>query len=95
MVALNNLANVCFAQGDIAEAEALMRRALVAKENALGTEHPDTALTASNLGVILQSKGQTDAACSLFTRALKTFVNTVGEDHPKTQLVRENLAGLA
>ena len=65
---------------------------LTIKEKILGVDHPDTALTANNLGVILQSQKRFAEARSLFARALAVFQPQLGSDHPKTIMARENLA---
>jgi hypothetical protein len=39
---LNNLATLCYYEGDMSEAARLMRRALEIREARLGPEHPDT-----------------------------------------------------
>ena len=54
---LNNLALVYGDQGKYSEAEGLFKRALVIREQALGTSHPDVGQTLNNLGS-LSSAGQ-------------------------------------
>jgi len=80
-----------FAQSNYEDAESLFRRALNVKEKILDPEHPDTALTANNLGVLLQSVGRKEEAGELFRRALGVFESKLGIVHPKTVMARENL----
>jgi hypothetical protein len=57
-------------------------------------EHPDTVLTANNLGVLMQSIGRKDEAEGLFRRALKVFESQLGSEHPKTRMALENLEAI-
>jgi hypothetical protein len=53
----NNLAALCQAKGNPAEAEQLYPRSLVIKRSILGTHHPDVAVTINNLAVLHKSQG--------------------------------------
>lgn len=90
--ATHNLANVRFARGDYAQAEALMRRTLALKEQLLGAEYPDTALSINNLGVLLHALNRDAKARGLFERAFEIFDAVPGAEHPQTKMARENLA---
>jgi hypothetical protein len=48
----NNLAALLHARREYAEAEKLYHQALAIKERSLGAEHPDVAMTLSNLAVL-------------------------------------------
>lgn len=89
---MNNLAGVRFRRGDDAGAESLFRRALQVKEKILGAEHPDTALTAYNLGVLLQKTNRDEEAREQFARALRVFQARLGAEHPKTVAARQRIA---
>jgi len=47
--ALNNLANLLWAQGELTAARPLLERALAIFERVLGPDHPDTARIRANL----------------------------------------------
>jgi len=87
--------NVRYAKGDVQEAETLFRKSLRLKEKILGADHPDTALTVNNLGVLLQSLGRNDEARELFTRALQVFEARLDAEHPHVLMARENLAAVS
>jgi tetratricopeptide (TPR) repeat protein len=52
-----------------AEAEAVMREVLAAREKALGPKHPRVALALTNLGTLLRAHGRAREALPLFERA--------------------------
>lgn len=72
-----------------------MREALSVKEKILGADHPDTALTMNNLGVIVQKQGRSQEARALFELALGHLEARLGTDHPRTRMVRGNLAAVS
>jgi len=49
---LNNLATLCYYEGELEKAVRLMRRALAIWEAALGPEHPDTQSARRSLAAI-------------------------------------------
>ena len=55
-------------KGDLDGAEPLYRRALEAREQKLGPEHPDTLTSMNNLGLLLMDKGDLTAAHAAFKR---------------------------
>ena len=73
---------------------AAYRRALAAKEAALGREHPSVAITLNNLGVNARRRGRSDEAEALYRRALEILEPRVDADHPNLALTRRNLARL-
>ena len=76
--------------------EAEYRTLLKLREKVLGSEHPDTLKTCSNLAVCLRSEGQTHEANALGQRAADGARNVLGPEHPETkkyeQLLQELLA---
>lgn len=76
--------------------EAEYRTLLKLREKVLGSEHPDTLKTCSNLVVCLRSEGQTQEANSLGQRAADGARKVLGPEHPETkkyeQLLQELLA---
>jgi tetratricopeptide (TPR) repeat protein len=57
-------------QAKYSEAEALNKRALAIREQALGANHPDVAHTLNNLAVVYESQGKYSEAEELYKRAL-------------------------
>jgi tetratricopeptide (TPR) repeat protein len=78
-------------QGVYEEAELMHRRALEARENALGREHPDTLTSVSDLGLVLSSQGKYDEAEAMHRRALEARENALGREHPDTLTSVSNL----
>ncbi len=77
-----------------AQARPLSERALTITENAFGSEHPQTAESLNNLGLLLQEQDDLATARSLFERALEIDEKTLGPDHPRTATSLNNLAVL-
>jgi Tetratricopeptide repeat len=69
-----------------------MRRVLEMKRKLLGSDHPDTAVSASNLGVILHSLGRQAEAKALWLEAQVVVEKAYAADHPKVRMVHELLA---
>ena len=61
LTAINNLGTLLSSQGNLAEAERMVRRVLVGHESTLGRDHPGTLVTASNLASVLQAQGNRGA----------------------------------
>jgi tetratricopeptide (TPR) repeat protein len=80
--------------GDLEGARRQYERALAINEKALGAEHPGTALSANNLGSVLQEMGDLQGARRQYERALAIREKGLGPEHPLTRMVRENLASL-
>jgi tetratricopeptide (TPR) repeat protein len=91
---LNNLAGLLDRQGDYAAARPLYERALAINEQALGPQHPATAVSLNNLAGLLDRQGDYAAARPLYERALAINEQALGPQHPDTQTVRRNLAVL-
>ena len=60
----------------------------------LGEEHPLTATSLNNLGLLLYAQGEYESARPYYERALAIFEERLGANHPHTQTVRGNLARL-
>jgi tetratricopeptide (TPR) repeat protein len=91
---LNNLASLLRAKNRLAEAEALMRRALAIDEQSYGPDHPNVAIRLNNLARMLQDTNRLADAEPLFRRAVAIFEKSLGPDHPNTITARDNLAAL-
>lgn len=71
----------------LTEVEAMYRRALAIQERALGPDHPSTANTLNNLGVMLSLRGDFAQAEKMHRAALATMEKVYGEQHPDTAAV--------
>ena len=74
-------------------AEPLYLRALAIREQALGSDHPDTALSLNNLALLYDSQGKSWPK-PLYVRALKICEQQLGPEHPNTASSLNNLAML-
>jgi tetratricopeptide (TPR) repeat protein len=68
--ALNNFALTVQNYGDLKRAEELLREAIAAKERALGRDHPDVAISLTNLAALLGEDGDPAGAIETATRAI-------------------------
>ncbi len=86
---LNNIGVVLDAHEDHDGAATQFFHALRIKERVLGTDHPDVAITLSNLADTLRALGRTKEALDLINRSLDILVRTLGPSYPPlvTQLV--------
>ena len=91
---MDELAQLLYAQGKLAEAEPLFRRVLEGRERQLGADHLATLGTVNNLAGLLQAQGKLAEAAPLHRRALDGFERRLGADHPHTLAAVINLAGL-
>lgn len=78
----------------MSEARTYLKRALAIREQAL-PDHPDTAATLMNLGILAQGQGEMVEARSYLERALTVDEQRLGTDHPTTRTIRERLAALS
>ena len=81
-------------RGNYAEAEPLHRRALAINEQALGPEHPLTAISLDNLAVLYNKQGRYAEAEPLYKRTLAIFEKALGPEHPDVAMYLENYAKL-
>ena len=70
--------------GPQTEVEGLYRRALLIQDRALGRDHPDTARTRNNLGVMYVLRGDLTQAEAMHREALETLEKIFGEQHVET-----------
>jgi tetratricopeptide (TPR) repeat protein len=80
--------------GAPAQARPLLERALRVCEDALGSDHPWTATSLTNLAGLLQTEGNLTAARPLFERALAIDERIYGSDHPEVATDLNNIAGI-
>jgi CHAT domain-containing protein/Tfp pilus assembly protein PilF len=69
----NNLGNWYLDQGNLDEAEQLLRASLKYRLSHLGLDHPSTSLTRHNLATLLAIRGQWDEAVSMLEQSVKVF----------------------
>ncbi|MEU0006541.1 tetratricopeptide repeat protein, partial [Streptomyces sp. NPDC006314] len=79
---------------DLERAQALYQRALEARERVLGSDHPSTLASLTNLAAVLQDQGDLERAQALYQRALEARERVLGPDHPSTSTTRHQLASL-
>jgi tetratricopeptide (TPR) repeat protein len=81
-------------QGKTDAAIPLMERAAKIREQVLGPDHMEVAITLALLAASYLEVGDTARAEALFRRALRIIENTFGPDHPKVCLPLISLAQL-
>jgi class 3 adenylate cyclase/tetratricopeptide (TPR) repeat protein len=81
-------------RGAYSEAEPLFSTALVIGENALGPEHPDTAMSLNDFADLLHEQGDLGAARPLIERAVAIYEKTLGPEHPYAATSLSNFARL-
>jgi CHAT domain-containing protein/Tfp pilus assembly protein PilF len=74
--------------------EPLYKRALTIREKALGTDHPDVALSLNNLADLYDQQGRYADAEPLYKRSLAIREKALGLDHPDVASSLNNLASL-
>ena len=79
-------------RGAYAEAELSYRQSLSIREEALGPDHPDVAISLNNLGELYREQGRYQDAEPIFQRAIRIREKALGPDHPDTIISRNNLA---
>ena len=83
-----------YKQGHYQEAILLAQRSLVIMEKELGPDHPDVALSLSNLAVLYNHMGDYAKAEPLNKRSLAIYEKALGPDHPDVALSLSNLAAV-
>ena len=61
------------------------------KKDVLGENHPDTAISYNNIGVVYYNLGDYDKALEYYNKALEIRKAVLGESHPFTQHTLENI----
>ncbi|MCD8353635.1 MAG: tetratricopeptide repeat protein, partial [Clostridiales bacterium] len=74
-----------------AQAEECHRKALDIHRRVLGEDHPDTAMSYNNLGVVYEHQKKYDEAVELYRKAWKIWQKTLGPEHPDTKRAIRNL----
>jgi hypothetical protein len=81
--------------GDYAKKWDMLERALAIKEKHYGPDHPEVAITLTNLGNAYGSLGDHAKERDMQARAASTFARHFGEDHPHTKFARSRHARAA
>jgi tetratricopeptide (TPR) repeat protein len=88
---LHKLGNLYRDQDKLADAEKMYKRALRAKEEALGPDHTSTLVTVNNLANLYRDQGKLAEAELRYKRALRGNEKALGPDHTSTLTVVNNL----
>jgi eukaryotic-like serine/threonine-protein kinase len=86
MILMNN--------GRLARSEPLFRDAMEKRRRVLGSEHPDTLTSNSNMGGLLQAQGRPAEAEPYLREALEGRRRVLGNEHPQTLTSISNMASL-
>ena len=81
-------------QGQYSFAESCYQQSLVAREQWLGRDHPDVALSLNSLAALYYSQERYVEAEPLYIRAITILVNQLGANHPNTQICKQNFLNL-
>ncbi len=87
-------ANAFEAKGDYGKAAMAWEQVLAWREKAQGPDHPGTATSLNNLGLLYIKESAFTKAEPLLVRALAIRTRVLGPDHPFTALSLNNLAWL-
>jgi hypothetical protein len=80
--------------GDLPAARPYLERGLDIRERVLGPDHPDTAGSLNNMGVLCYYEGDLQGAADYMRWALAALEKSLGHDHPDTRQSRANLAAI-
>ena len=89
---LQKTARYLFARGRYGEARSLFERSLAIRERALGPDHPDVAVSLSNLAIANDEQGRYAEAQAFLERSLAIRERAFGPDHPIVVKTIDNLA---
>src|SRR4051812_17234850 len=81
---LKRQVNILYERGHLAEALGLAREATEKARQLLGEEHPETAQSLNDLGVLLHATGDLAGARTHLEEALAVRRRSLGKDHPDT-----------
>ena len=91
---VNNRAVLADGEGRYAESYAAVQESLRLKEQILGAEHPDVAISLGNLAYVLSKLDRIEEALTYSERAVAIDEKMLGIDHPETARQLENRAEL-
>ncbi len=90
----HNLGVLLRVERRLPEAEAMLRRALAARLQISGAEHPSTAQTINQLAYVLHDEGKLSEAEQYARASLATLVRLLGDEHPDVATGLNHLATL-
>ncbi len=91
---LNCVGYYLWQRGEYEQVEQLHQRALAIREEVLGSEHGDTAISLQHLAFFYNNQGKYEQAEPLQQRALAISEKALGPDHPDVAIRLNNLATL-
>jgi len=77
--------------GDYPQALSYYQKALAIREKVLGLEHPDTASSYNNIGILYSDQGDYELALSYCQKALAIRKKVLGSEHPDTASSYNNI----
>jgi tetratricopeptide (TPR) repeat protein/predicted Ser/Thr protein kinase len=83
--------SLALARGDNENAGEYHRRALEIREAQLGADHPEVAISLTNISNALRAQGQHQKSEEMARKALAIFETQLGADHPYTAASHNNL----
>jgi tetratricopeptide (TPR) repeat protein/predicted Ser/Thr protein kinase len=83
--------SLALARGDSEKAGEYNRRALEIREAQLGADHPEVAISLTNIANALRAQGQHKESEEMARKALVIFEAQLGPDHPYTAASHNNL----
>lgn len=94
LICLSEMGSAVAANGDVAQGEELVRRALSGFMQTHGADHLLTATTRRNLAAILATRGLLDEAAAEYRAALEVYRAELDPDNPSIRMIQENLQRL-
>jgi tetratricopeptide (TPR) repeat protein len=91
---LESLSLLYYKQGRYLEAEPLLQKVLILKQQLLGQDHPDVATSLNNLAELYKSQGRYSESETLLVQSLEIRKRLLSEDHPAVANSLSNLAGI-
>ena len=92
--ALNNLANVAYASGEMEAAAGYLDRCIQVRAESGDTDDPALLTNLNNLGHLAHARGDHDAALLAFDEAKLRTLSLLGHKHPLTVEIFQNLASV-
>jgi tetratricopeptide (TPR) repeat protein len=91
---LNEAASYLLVHARYEQAESMLLKALVVRQQVLEANHPDTARTLNDLGILYHNQGKYQEAEPLLQESLVIRYQVLGEEHPDVAQTLHNMANL-
>ena len=88
---LDDYSKFLYDYGKYKEAEQVYLRLVSLRERMLGKEHPDTAESYNNIGLIYKKQGDYTKALDYYQKTLDTREKVLGKEHPSTATTYNNI----